>query len=131
MLDDRERIIGGEPANDGDLKYQLSLSFHRFHHCGASLIEVDGIQLAVTAAHCTEQFDPQQLLLVAGDIRLSDRSGKEQVRQVTKIVNHEDYDPETISYDISLVFFHDKFVLNEWVGPIPLPEQDQDTKGLI
>lgn len=74
-------------------------------------------------------FDPEDFSLVAGDVRISDRSGKEQLRKVIKIVNHEDYDPDTISYDIGLLFLEKPFIINDSVAPIPLPEQGQETKG--
>lgn len=131
LLDDgEERIIGGEKVVDGDLKYQLSLRFHRHHHCGASLIQVEDTLVGITAAHCSDGYEPQDFTLVAGDVRISDRSGHEQESRVVKIVNHEEYDSDTISNDIGIIFVDVPFNITEWVGPIPLPEQDQETKGL-
>lgn len=79
----RARIIGGEPAYEGEFKYQLSVRlFGRRHHCGASLINVEEEQLAITAAHCVRELLPDDVTLVAGDLTRSDRSGHEQERQV-------------------------------------------------
>ncbi|CAL8143064.1 unnamed protein product [Orchesella dallaii] len=127
--DNKERIIGGVAAIEGEIRYQLSLRYRKFHHCGATLVQEDDVILAITAAHCTDGFDPEELTLVGGDIRLSDRSGHEQERKVTRIVNHEEWDPDTISYDIALLFIDQPFKFNTWIGPVPLPEQGQDTKG--
>ncbi|ODM99384.1 Trypsin-1 [Orchesella cincta] len=129
LEDNQERIIGGDAATDGEIRYQLSLRYRKFHHCGASLIQVDDVILAITAAHCTDGFEPEDFTLVAGDIRLSDRSGHEQVRNVTRIVNHEEWDPDTISYDIGLLFINEPFKFNTWIGPVPLPEQGAETTG--
>lgn len=82
-----------------------------------------------TLENFTQGFEPEDFTLVAGDVRISDRSGKEQLRRVVKIVNHEEYDADTISYDIGMLFLDAPFIINESVAPIPLPEQGQDTKG--
>ncbi|KAF5286944.1 hypothetical protein FQR65_LT12403 [Abscondita terminalis] len=44
------RIVGGEPAADGEIPYQLSLEVYRtFHICGGSVLNAN---TALTAAHC-------------------------------------------------------------------------------
>lgn len=62
-LSEKERIIGGEITATGDLKYQLSMRFRQFHHCGATLIQVEDVQLGITAAHCTEGESKTMLTL--------------------------------------------------------------------
>lgn len=87
--------------------------------------------MAITAAHCTSQFSPESLTLVAGDTQLSVKTGLEQERKVVKIVNHEKFkfNVSLMSYDIALMFVDKPFQLNEVVGIIPLPGQGEDVTG--
>src|SRR5258705_326161 len=81
---------------EGEIPYQLGLRYYGQHHCGASLVVVQGHMLAVTAAHCTPDFVPlEAFTLVAGDLSLSDSTGIEQTRKVIKIINHENFNQYT------------------------------------
>lgn len=129
--DPRARIIGGEPAYEGEFKYQLSIRFFNRHHCGASLINVDELQLAITAAHCVRDALPEDLTLIAGDLTRSDITGREQVRQVVDVVKHENFEfiEGVPSYDIALLFIEKPFQENGFVGTIGLPREGQETRG--
>lgn len=123
-------IVGGRPADQGEVPYQLGLRYNGQHFCGASLIEVQGVRVALTAAHCTPSHIPiETLTVVAGDLSLSDSSGLEQTRQVTRIVAHEAFDEYTYENDISLVFLDAPFELNENVQTIDLPPRGASTSG--
>ncbi|CAL8116367.1 unnamed protein product [Orchesella dallaii] len=51
-------IVGGEPALQGELPYQLSLRGGNSQIFGGSIIIVGTTQLAITAAHCVEIGSP-------------------------------------------------------------------------
>ncbi|ODM98784.1 Trypsin-1 [Orchesella cincta] len=124
-------IVGGEPAIQGELPYQLSLTSSNSHNCGGSIIIVGDTQVAITAAHCVDSGGPDRLNVIAGDVKRSDTTGGEQRRQVTRIIVHEDYDGWTNENDIALLTIDQPFELNENVSAIPLPTQGQDTPGEV
>jgi len=120
-------IVGGEDAEEGELPYQISLQWYNQHDCGGSIVQVNGTQLIVTAAHCIDT--PSGYTVVAGDLKQSDTSGHEQTRRVTRVIVHEDYDYWTNLNDIALLLIDRPFELNQYVQPIPLPTRMQDTPG--
>ncbi|CAL8110306.1 unnamed protein product [Orchesella dallaii] len=124
-------IVGGEPALQGELPYQLSLRSGNSHICGGSIIIVGDTQVAITAAHCVDSGGPSGYTVVAGDVKRSDTTGAEQRRQVTAIIINEDYDGWTNENDIALLTLDQPFDINENVSAVPLPTQGQDTTGEI
>jgi trypsin len=123
------KIVGGENAAEGELKYQLSLQWFGSHICGASLVAPN---LAVTAAHCVEGDVPGNLKLVAGEHNRNTVSGNEQTLSVSRIVVHENYDSPTIfSNDIALLFLSTEAVLNSFVDVVPIPPQMANSEGTI
>lgn len=128
------KIVGGLPAGPEQFPYQLSLRVNGHHFCGASLIQVEDILLAITAAHCVDSDNyPGTLFVVAGDVNISDTSGHEQIREVVKIVIHDDYSrhPSGIFNDIALLFLDEPFKLDKNVNVIKLPDDDQVTEGML
>lgn len=125
-------IVGGRQAEQGEVPYQLGVQYYNAHHCGASIIEVQDLIVAISASHCYPEFLPvDSLTVIAGDISLSESTGIEQTRKVTKIVNHENFNQYTYENDISLLFLDKPFELNENVQPISLPEAGVDTTGKL
>ena len=55
--------------------------------------------------------------------------GTEQVQKVVKIIQHEDYNSFTISNDIALLKLQFPLAMDNYVQPIVLPAQEQDTTG--
>jgi len=126
-------IVGGEDAEEGELPYQVSLRYFGGHYCGGSVIDVNGTQLVITAAHCVEDEDPNDpdSTVLAGEHDQSRTSPNEQSRTVTRFIMHEDYDYWTSVNDIAILFLDRPFQLTNYVQPIPLPSRMQDTRGEI
>lgn len=133
-------IIDGRPARQGEVPYQLSLRVDGVALCGASLIEVGGIQVGLTAAHCVVPNDfykkptaniqnDVSMILIAGELNLTDTSGLEQIKTVQKAVGHEGFSWSAPDHDIALVFISSPYQLNENVGVIQLPNPGQATEG--
>ncbi|XP_045501892.1 chymotrypsin-2-like [Colias croceus] len=114
------KIIGGEDASDGAFPYQVSLrSIYKKenHFCGGSIIRPTWV---LSAAHCTQRIRPTSIIVVVGSNLIS--SGG-TVYNVTKIINHEDYNPGTISDDISLLKIAGEISFNSKVALIALPDE--------
>jgi len=124
-------IVGGEPALQGELPYQLSLQRSNSHICGGSIIIVGDVQLAITAAHCVDSGSATSFTVVAGDVKRSETTGAEQRRQVTNIIVHEQYDSYTNENDIALLTIDQPFSINANVSAIPLPAQGERTNGEV
>lgn len=123
------KIVGGRPALPGEVPFQLAIVDQWGQFCGASLVEINGIHIGVSAAHCVDPNDAGEIGLVAGVLNASDLSGMEQVQVVTKVVVHRDFGSSWFALwnDIALLFVPDLFNLTETVSTIPLPAEGQLT----
>ncbi|CAL8128865.1 unnamed protein product [Orchesella dallaii] len=124
------RIVGGRNAAYGEVPYQLYMTTDGELNCGATLVEVLGLQAALTAAHCVWSGYPDRLSpvptrrvrIIGGDLNLIDTTGHEQYRRPTEIIIHEGYDVENQPHnDIAIMFLDRPFTLNDYVMPADLP----------
>lgn len=103
------RIIGGADASQGDFPYQVSIRHSGWtpnHFCGGSIIDELHV---LTAAHCVEDEDPEDIIIVAGDVKM-DRSSCTSIRRsVSAIFVHENYDGRTYENDIALIRIYKPF----------------------
>ncbi|XP_047471071.1 trypsin-like isoform X2 [Penaeus chinensis] len=96
-----DRIVGGEPVNEGDLKWQVSIQQKRgsntqAHFCGGSLIADSWV---VTAAHCTKGIDYSHVVVVTGAWDLKQGGNEYEVEKVIC----SDYNDITLKDDIALL----------------------------
>lgn len=122
----RTTIVGGTAARQGQFPYQLEIIQYSSHFCGASLVQVSGIQVAITAAHCVDDRYPQSYTLVAGEIDRSQVSGQEQSRIVSKIVTHSNFDYLNLKNDIAVMFLGESFELNDNAKLVALPQMYEE-----
>jgi len=123
-------IVGGELAADGEFPWQVSLrsvsGLGATHFCGGSVIDADWV---LTAGHCCAGQLPLTMHVVAGGIELNNFEQEEQTRNLIKIIGHPNYDSNTISNDVCLLHLQESLTFNDWVQPLPLPAQGQETEA--
>lgn len=109
------RIIGGSNASNGQFPYQVSLrTAANFHFCGGSIINNRWIY---SAAHCTVGRGQTAVRVVVGTVFLN--SGG-VTHTSSRIVNHPNYNSNTIANDVSVVQTATVIGFNANVNSIPL-----------
>jgi len=123
------RIVGGTEAEDGEFPFQVSLrsigALGATHFCGGSIIDANWI---VTAGHCCAGQVPATVHVVAGGIKLNNFEGEEEPRNVAEIIGHYGFDQQTLQNDICLLKLKEPLEWTEFVAPIALPAELQETE---
>ncbi|OTF75351.1 hypothetical protein BLA29_013199, partial [Euroglyphus maynei] len=95
-------VVGGQDADLAEAPFQISLLKNylimKSHMCGGSLLSASTV---VTAAHCTYGQKASSLSVRYGTNTRTSSSYADL--SVEKIIQHESYNPETITNDISLL----------------------------
>lgn len=113
-------VVGGVEADIGEWPWQVALIVDGDVWCGGSLLSPT---IVLTAAHCTEEVDPDEFEVVAGAVDLDDSSA--QRRGVVGIDQHEDYDPVELLNDISLLNLDAPFVEGPDLTPVVLASAEE------
>ncbi|WP_086048003.1 trypsin-like serine protease [Hugenholtzia roseola] len=104
LPDDPSRIVGGRDAQAAEVPWQVALvgngasNNYQAQFCGGTIIDPIWV---LTAAHCLEGTNPQDIKIVAGVVSLTQDSGQE--RTVTQIIIHPNYNAATSENDIALL----------------------------
>ena len=130
----RKRIVGGTTSQYGDWPWQLSLMVYNrnlktfLHKCGATLLNENW---AITAAHCVQFDEPQNVMLRLGDYDLSNEEEpyKHEFVQVQIIAIHQQFDRQSYEYDLALLRFNESIQFKPNIIPICIPETDDNFVG--
>lgn len=117
-----ERIVGGTVATKGQFPYQVAVRVQdrpgqAFRHdCGGSILNTNFV---LTAAHCTAFYTIKTLIAVVGAHHINGGT----VHPLAEIINHPQYDPNTIRNDVALLKTAQPIVYTRYVQPIPISSQ--------
>ncbi|KAL2091023.1 hypothetical protein ACEWY4_013286 [Coilia grayii] len=118
-----ERVVGGEVVvTHGSWPWQISLQWKsgsRYKHtCGGTLVRRDWV---MTAAHCVDSDRVWRVVL--GEHSFNTNESTEQVREVSKVFIHPNWDPSNVAagYDIAMLRLSKDATLNPYVllGALP------------
>ncbi|XP_018311474.1 trypsin-7-like [Mycetomoellerius zeteki] len=117
------RIVGGRPANPGEIPYQVSLQMKidriDQHVCGGVIINKNYV---LTAAHCVPlSGNTLSMSVVAGTINLKTPLSRHLIQS---IFVHEKYMPP-LTCDIALLKLENPLNFSSWINSIDLPKQNQ------
>ena len=122
------RIVSGKEATSGSFPWQIGFYNDPSDleiYCGGSIINENWI---LTAAHCLLDHNFKRYHYAAGIYRWRD---KNEINRQTRFADsqdifiHEDYGkPMSDFNDIALVRVNEKFVFNDFVGPVCLSSND-------
>ncbi|KAJ3664534.1 hypothetical protein Zmor_000092 [Zophobas morio] len=114
------RLVGSRPTTIQEHPFQVSAIYIDTHRCGGSILKSNYV---LTAAHCTNKVAAQNLLVRAGST-LVNQGG--QLIQVEKYYQHENFDPDTYDYDISILKLEKGLKFGDGVAVAVLPSQSED-----
>lgn len=93
-------VVGGSTASEGEYPFMASIQDpDGFAFCGGSVIAGGWV---LTAAHCVQDTDADELRVVTGRTNLADTS-RGQVLAVSAVHVHPNWDSATLSYDAALL----------------------------
>ncbi|CAH1399077.1 unnamed protein product [Nezara viridula] len=115
------RVVGGRQSEPGSWPWLVVIYKDGNFHCGGTILKP---QVILTAAHCMENFQNHYYEVHAGILRRMSYSPQLQIRKVTEVIIHEDYDKTKLSSDIALIGLSSKLKFNRWVLPACLPPPD-------
>ncbi|XP_069745601.1 coagulation factor VII-like isoform X3 [Narcine bancroftii] len=115
----RSRIVGGKDALKGEIPWQILMINKGAFLCGAALVSP---QWVITAAHCIYDKKMEDLQIIAGKHMLKVEDKKEQKRNLSEMIQHENYNIKTVDNDIAMLKLDKPLTLNDYVVPVCLPE---------
>ncbi|XP_032665760.1 trypsin-like isoform X2 [Odontomachus brunneus] len=127
------RIVNGTKAVSMQFPHQVSLkrSWSEGHFCGGSIISD---KLVLTAGHCMYLRDsiiePWTILVVAGEMRLTDITPAGQRRNVKVITLHPRFNNITLQNDVAILELSIPFAMTPEVRSAALPTSDVTPKAL-
>ncbi|XP_064480513.1 chymotrypsinogen B2-like [Ornithodoros turicata] len=128
------RIIGGTDALPHEFPWQVSLwaknsTLHLdTHYCGASVVNENWI---LTAAHCCADYPAFEFRALFGKHNLRQSEETQQRRYIEKVIMHDKFVLTRAQYDYCLIRLSEPVNFTEYIGPVCLPEPEEDYTGAM
>jgi len=119
----RTRTIGGVKTEANEYPWQVGLIYEGKEgiQCGGSLIDSKTV---LTAAHCTEGMDPNEIYVLVGEHDQEDSNDGQQKIQVQEVIEHPDYSGRPVyDNDFSILILQEPVTWSKEVKPICLPQE--------
>ncbi|GBP45819.1 Serine protease gd [Eumeta japonica] len=132
-------VVRGAPTLAGQWPWQVALykteRLQNNYHCGGTLVSKLHV---ITAAHCVTHkgsnvaLDKYTLTLYLGKHNLRVTEDGAQVRLVSEIFVHDDYDSNFFSKDVAILKLREAVQLSQWIQPACLwPEDRTDLSHIL
>jgi secreted trypsin-like serine protease len=126
--DTSQRIVGGVDAIPYSWPWQVALFTGKgafaYQFCGGTVISPNWI---MTAGHCFYgQTDPSNYKVKAGVFDKTKNETGEVVVGISEIHVNPQYDPSTITWDITLLKLAQPLTFDDHISPVCLPAQGED-----
>ncbi|XP_076839311.1 coagulation factor VII isoform X2 [Brachyhypopomus gauderio] len=112
------RIVRGHVCPKGECPWQALLEYEGLYKCGAIIVDYQWI---LTAAHCVWQQDPSHLQVTVGEHNRGVKEASEQIRKVSKVFIHPQYNHTTSDNDLALLRLRRNISMSPYAIPICLP----------
>ncbi|NXX43733.1 TMPS9 protease, partial [Tricholaema leucomelas] len=116
------RIVGGAEASPGEVPWQVSLREASGHFCGATIIAERWL---LSAAHCFNQTNPEELEAYAGTTSLNGSEGSRVRANISRVLQHPLYNPVLLDFDVALLELAAPLPFGKHIQPICLPAAAQ------
>ncbi|XP_064482512.1 ovochymase-2-like [Ornithodoros turicata] len=123
-----------KPARDmpATFPWQVSLTVREQNGCGASVVNENWI---LTAAHCCRYYPYVELVALFGKHNIRQLEEPQEARTFEKVIIHDKFaltDNELrAEYDYCLVRLSEPLNFTEYIGPVCLPEPEEDYTGAM
>ena len=117
------KIVNGDTAVKNAYPFIVSMHkklFHNFsyHMCAASVYDQFHV---ITAAHCVENTNASDLILIFGEFKQYEVEGEEEFRNVSSMLIHADYNPNALWVnDIAILDLEQPINFTKSIQPICL-----------
>ncbi|XP_029291196.1 acrosin isoform X2 [Cottoperca gobio] len=117
------RIVGGWEASEGAWPWQVSIQIQSRHHCGGTILNSLWV---LTATHCFYKFliRRSHFRVVAGLHVLSAPGDQTQIRSISEVKMHEDYNGRAHDNDVTLLRLSSPFNFTDYIQPVCTPHND-------